>query len=332
MRIVQLPDGTWAIVRDSGQQIGPFASAAEASSAADALVASAAAAPAAPSLATGPEGTADQAALVAALASDLFPAPTRPADAWFDPPAFTASSTVPAPGCTDVRGCPLTVTDEGQVFGHLGLWGTCHTGFPGECVPMPRSQGQYRDFRTGAVVAASGATIATGPLTVGTGHADLHLDARAALAHYDNSGTAVADVAVGEDEYGVWVAGAVRPGATVAQVEALRRSPLSGDWRDVNGRPRELIAALAVNSPGFTVHRNLVAAFTPRGHVDPDDGHVTALVAAGAAPLAAIMAAPWTGPVELLQQRVHDLEQLVELLRPQALTAALAKLPEPVGV
>jgi hypothetical protein len=34
---------------------------------------------------------------------------------------------------------PLTVTDDGRVYGHLALWGTCHTGFDGVCIEPPHS-------------------------------------------------------------------------------------------------------------------------------------------------------------------------------------------------
>ena len=96
------------------------------------------------------------------------------------------------------------------------------------------------------------------------------------MAHYDNTGTAVADVAVGEDEFGIWVAGAIRPGATPSQVEALSRSSLSGDWRRIGGN-LELVAALSVNTPGFPLA--VVAS-----------GRVEALVASGASIMAALRA------------------------------------------
>ncbi len=49
-----------------------------------------------------------------------------------------------------------------------------------------------------------------------------------------------------------WVAGSVVAGVADEQVAELRRSPLSGDWRRVDGN-LELVAALAVNSPGFPI-------------------------------------------------------------------------------
>jgi hypothetical protein len=87
-------------------------------------------------------------------------------------------------------------------------------------------------------------------------HAPLRSKARPAMAHYDNTCTVVADVTCGEDDHGIWVAGWVRPGVTDEQKYALRASGgLSGDWRMVNGHPKELIAALAVNSGGFPIPR-----------------------------------------------------------------------------
>jgi hypothetical protein len=94
-----------------------------------------------------------------------------------------------------------------------------------------------------------------GHITLGTGHANLTAKASDAAAHYDNTGSCVADVRVGEDEYGIWVAGAARPDA---DLDVLRAASLSGDWRRVNGE-LELVAALAVNVPGFPIPRTQTA-------------------------------------------------------------------------
>jgi len=186
-----------------------------------------------------------------------------PAD-WFDDPRF-GSSPAKDPrlvtGPDGQVGCPITVTDDGRVFGHLALWGTCHTAFANECVSPPRSETGYAYFRTGVVRSSDGSEIPVGRLTVDTMHAGRRLSAADTSAHYEHSGLAVADVSCGEDEHGVWVAGSIRPGASDEQVAALRSSPLSGDWRRVGGN-LELVAALAVNSPGFPVPRALVAGGT----------------------------------------------------------------------
>jgi len=106
---------------------------------------------------------------------------------------------------------------------------------------------------------------------MGTGHASLHDGSRQAASHYDNTGTVVADVVAGEDDYGIWISGRVRDGVTSEQVHALQAGAISGDWRAIGGS-LELIAALVVNVPGFPVPRPALAA---------DAGEQISLVAAG---------------------------------------------------
>lgn len=160
---------------------------------------------------------------------------------WFNDPNLT-------------RATPLTVTDNGQVFGHLATWGQCHTGIGNQCVTAPRSTTNYAYFRTGETVCADGSRVPVGKITLGTGHADTSLGYVPAVQHYDDSGAAVAVVNAGEDRFGIWVAGSLIPGVNEERLAELRRSPLSGDWRRIGGN-LELVAALAVNSPGFPVLR-----------------------------------------------------------------------------
>lgn len=176
---------------------------------------------------------------------------------WFDDPGLTGPS-------------PIVVTEEGRVFGHLATWDTCHIGFKDACTTPPQSISDYAYFQTGAVLTTDG-EVAVGQITIDTGHAGLSLSARPAAAHYDDTGTAVADVCAGEDEHGIYIAGAVRSTATPEQVARLRASALSGDWRTIGGN-LELVAALAVNVPGFPIPRTSLAA---------SGGQQTALVAAG---------------------------------------------------
>lgn len=168
------------------------------------------------------------------------------------------------------RPTPLTVTDDGRIFGHLATWGTCHIGFEGACVTPPTSETDYAYFNLGCVT-IDGEEIACGHITLGTGHAALSADSQAATQHYDHTGTVAGDVVAGEDEYGVWVAGAARPGV---DLDVLRSASLSGDWRRVNGN-LELVAALAVNVPGFPIPR-LAASLAA--------GEQTTLVASGVVP------------------------------------------------
>jgi hypothetical protein len=92
----------------------------------------------------------------------------------------------------------------------------------------------------------------TGKITLGGGHADVRAGFQAAVSHYDDAGAAVADVRAGEDEYGIWVSGVVRPGVDDRKLAELAAAPLSGDWRHIGGG-LEMVAALAVNTPGFPV-------------------------------------------------------------------------------
>lgn len=193
---------------------------------------------------------------------------------------------------------PLTITDEGRIFGHLATWDTCHIGFGEEvCVTAPHSASGYAYFRTG-VVRIAGVDIPVGQITMGTGHAPLRARSSAALAHYDNTGTSVADLAAGEDSFGIWVAGAMRPDTTDEQREALRAASLSGDWRRIGGK-MELVAALAVNVPGFPIPRPALAA----SGVDQ-----VALVAAA-------IVAPWDQDISNVRDLV--VEVVAETLRAQ---------------
>jgi len=161
-----------------------------------------------------------------------------------------------------------TMDDDGRIYGHLACFGACHRSIQAQCVMAPRSRTNYSHFLTSpAVRLDNGTMLPVGRLTVGTGHAPDNLRGGPALAHYDNTGTCFALVNVGEDAHGIWFSGVAAPWATPEQVEMGLSSPLSGDWRDF-GQGLELIAALAVNTPGFAV----------RGR-DGADGRPAALVA-----------------------------------------------------
>ena len=147
----------------------------------------------------------------------------------------------------------LTVTKDGRVFGHLALFNTCHIAFPQSCVTPPKNS-TYKYFHTGEIETAEGDFVQVGHLTFDTGHADMQASPRAAAAHYDHTGVVAADVRAGEDEYGIWVVGALRPKLTDEDIRTFRAAPLSGDWRRIGGR-MELVGALSVNVPGFPVPR-----------------------------------------------------------------------------
>lgn len=154
---------------------------------------------------------------------------------------------------------PLTVTADGQVYGHLALWETCHTGFLSsafsECITPPRSESGYQFFNLGD---PTGKGVGAGNLTYGTGHAPLSMGMQAAAAHYDNTGTVGANVRASDGRLGIWLAGAVAPGTTPEGLRAIRTNPPSGDWRP-HRHGLELTAALSVPVPGFPVPRSQLA-------------------------------------------------------------------------
>ena len=206
--------------------------------------------------------------------------PVVPPRDWFDNPALDKPTA-------------LTVTDEGRVYGHIAAWHVDHIGMAFGTRP-PRSKSKYAYFHTGVLRAENGEDIPVGQLTLAGGHAALEASAEQAVRHYDDTASAVADVHAGEDQFGIWVAGALRPGVTPEQVRALRASAPSGDWRPIKGN-LELVAVCQVNVPGFPIARARVAS-----------GQVMALVAAGASTLARLK----SDPVADLASRVEKLEQL----------------------
>lgn len=193
--------------------------------------------------------------------TEYAPFPLTPPISWFQDPQLPEKT-------------PLTITAAGQVYGHLAAWNECHRDVSNRaCVLAPKSFKEYAPFHLGSVVTAEGDTVKVGKIVQDTRHADVRLGYAAAAIHYDDTGDEVAVVRAGEDDFGIWVAGAIVPDATPKKVAKLRRSPISGDWRGVDGH-LELTAALAVNVPAFPVYAmdgdeqfSLVAA----GVVYPED-------------------------------------------------------------
>ncbi len=204
--------------------------------------------------------------------------PVEPPSSWFDNPKLTKAT-------------PLTVTDEGRVFGHIAAWHVDHIGMSFGTRP-PRSRSKYAYFHTGTLRTSEGSDVPVGQLTLAGGHAGLEASAEEAVRHYDDTASAFADVHAGEDAYGIWVSGALRPGTTPEQIRAARASAPSGDWRPIKGH-LELVAVCQVNVPGFPIARARVAS-----------GQVMALVAAGANVLAQLK----HDPLAELNKKIDALE------------------------
>jgi hypothetical protein len=152
---------------------------------------------------------------------------------------------------------PMTVTEDGRVFGHAFLWSTCNRGHRGMCLRAPKSATGYKEFHLGAVRTDKG-LLPVGKIVMGEGHADIEHGTRITRAFYDATSKTVALGRITEDQFGGAFAGVLAPGVTPAEATMLLASPPSGDWRN-----RELIAVLAVNVPGHVVARAEVTAGEP---------------------------------------------------------------------
>mgnify|MGYP003542344978 FL=1 len=146
---------------------------------------------------------------------------------------------------------PVYIDEHDHVYGHIAGWRTEHASLPG--VYAPRSATDYAYFANKSVLTTEG-RVATGNLVIGGDHAPEELGWREALNVYADSSTCWADVAIGEDDFGIWVSGIVRPGTSNEMVHAARASGQSGDWRRIGGN-LELIISQCVNAEGFPKRR-----------------------------------------------------------------------------
>lgn len=191
--------------------------------------------------------------------------PLKPPYDWFKDPYLS--------GLT-----PLTITKEGRVYGHLADWDGCHTGFQGVCVPPFRSMSDYAFFNVGEIETAEGELVPCGKLMFSmesAGHApvDDYMSYDDVQAYYDSATHVGAFVRAGADKFGTWLAGALRPGLTDAEIQHLRLHPPSGDWRPIKGGPSDLVAAFCVPIPGFPIARG-------RALVASAGGEITAIISA----------------------------------------------------
>ena len=239
----------------------------------------------------------DASALVACgMVADAIP--MHPSADWFENPKLKKAT-------------PLTILDDGRVFGHIAAWHVDHIGMNFGTKP-PRSRSKYSYFHTGIVKTNEGTDVPVGQLTLAGGHAGLDADAAAAAKHYDDTASAFADVHAGEDAYGIWVAGALRPGTTPDMIRAARASAPSGDWRPIKGS-LELVAVCQVNVPGFPIARARVAS-----------GQVMALVAAGSSVLAQMK----SDPLKELSDKINAIEAVQVAPQREEALAKFAALQE----
>lgn len=229
--------------------------------------------------------------------------------------------------------CPLTVDRATRrVFGHVAYWGANHTGMPGQNRKPPHSP-TYAYFMTGARRTAEGDVIPIGNLTMGCGHAAVSIrsaeTARAHYrpienpAHYDGGYGAInmADVAAGEDDFGIWASGVLCEDVTELQIRQFESMGMSGDWRMIAGK-LHMVACLAVPVPGFPIAReeSLVASaeiidlHAVRAGIDSGSGDVFALVAAGR-----VRSVP-------VEERLATVERMLDVLMAERAEEAVGEL------
>lgn len=179
--------------------------------------------------------------------------PELPPAAWFNEP-----TEVPEIGA-------ITVTEDGRFFGYVAPKHVAHRSYRNKRVTVPTGNVDYSMWMNRATLVDDGkggyAKLATGPITMDCGHAPAssQVVGAARQQHYDNACSVVATARVGENERGVWIAGALIPGITAKQVAQMMACQLSGDWGPHREKPgkRELAAALLVPVPGFpTAHHS----------------------------------------------------------------------------
>jgi hypothetical protein len=152
--------------------------------------------------------------------------------------------------------CPVTVTDDGRVFGHIAPWGICVRGRPDRCITPPSAD--LDGFMRARAPLAGGQR--TGTIVVAGSHCNVGVGAVEATRHYDKTGRAVADVSVGQDAYGIWFAGRLRPGASDEDIYAFKSSDVSGHWEAGKDGQMTLCGLPAVNVGGF-----------PKGYMTADE-------------------------------------------------------------
>lgn len=145
--------------------------------------------------------------------------PLTPPSTWFTPPE-------------DMKpGQPLTITEDGRVYGYFFERGQCLLDGTRDCWQPPPSPSRYAAFHQGQVQTEEGTHLPVGVIGMTGGHANPTAAIPQAMAHYSDPSTVRMIVRAGDDEHGGWVAGSLVPGLSPEDVAQVRRSALSGDWR-----------------------------------------------------------------------------------------------------
>jgi hypothetical protein len=166
---------------------------------------------------------------------------------------------------------PMTILEDGSVFGHIAPWDSCNRGVRGRCLPPPKSKTNYAQFHTVPIRTSEG-TLRVGKIVMGEGHADAQGNIQVTRAFYDRAGSTVAQGRAHEDEWGVFFSGVIGPGVTPEQAVEFFSMPPSGHWSEHRPtRSSELIAVAAVNVQGHpTPGPDLVLNQVASGYYEPE--------------------------------------------------------------
>lgn len=182
--------------------------------------------------------------------------PLYPSESWFTKPEWLA----PGQKMTVVTEGP----EAGRVAGYVAPWGECLLGGdPGSCFTAPTSPTGYIAAMQGDTHTVEGTVVRTANIGGGINHAPVYPGefSQRVVDHYANTASQLMRVVYGEDDYGIWAAGALWPEVTERQVATIRASALSGDWR---WRPElaayDMAGSQLVSVPGFPLLRGIAAA------------------------------------------------------------------------
>lgn len=185
------------------------------------------------------------------------PIPLDPPREWFRPPDDMPHGQK----MTVERGPDGCIT--GRVAGYVAPWGQCLLGGdPRVCFKAPSSPTGYMGAMQGDTFTAEGDVLKTANIGGGINHVPIYPGEwqQSMVDHYAHTASQVMRVMYGEDDYGIWAAGALWPDATELMVAKVAASALSGDWRY---RPEfglyDMVGSQMVNVPGFPLIRGISA-------------------------------------------------------------------------
>lgn len=165
------------------------------------------------------------------------------------------------------RYTPYSISDEGQITGHIAGWNSCHRGFTQRCIKPPY-QTDFADFHTGWAALDDGSRMRVGVIT----HVEGHLRT---IAEYtrcaEDPACQLGSARLYADKWGIQISGSVHPDVPAAQVTRALAGAPSGDWRGIPGGER-LFGLAIVNTPGHTAiieehdgQNRMVASIPPPG-------------------------------------------------------------------